>query len=500
MTKKTARFYFGDWFRTKAISFLSSGSSFSQGLYGEIRQPLNGVALSGLRVSVDSLFTVWRNHGDVFACVRELKENVGSQGYIWVNKFDSNEKADPVQIKMAEEFLNYGRTFRSLKNLVIQNQQISGNAYLLVLKSADGKGRALGLDVIDPRTISVVTDEYGTIIKWIQRVKSQTQDFNPEEVLHFKQHDDPNSPVFGLSPLEPIIWEARTDLSAMINNYALMANDATPGAQYILEEGMSAEDQEKVVEEIRNQLQGPENRNKSIAIRGVKEIKTIQISPKDMEHNVTRKFSTEKICAGFGVPKAILNYTDGVNYSNGENQTQKFWEGTITPLQDLWAEFINKDILPILGVDKIKIEYNTKTFSDKQWDEASSRADVEHGIITINEAREKRGFTPYDQADHGEFVDRPVIWNGQTVKPLEDLGIDMNPDGTPTILSEDQAKKEIGRISRIAQHNNLGKKSGLESDQAAEKRIREKLSKEFEIKEKNLKMGLAKKLGEALRD
>jgi len=453
MAKTQVRFSLRKWLAAKTFDILSSGSSFSQGLYGEIRQPLGGVSMMGIKISTDSFFTIFRNHGDVFACIRELKENVGSQGYLWVNAKDSNKDADPVMVKRAEDVLNYGHTFRALKNKIVQFQQISGSAFLLILRSSDSSRRVLGFDVIDPRTLSVVTDEYGTIFKWIQRVKGKTQSYEPDEILNFKQHDDPNSPVFGLSPLEPIIWETRTDLSAMISNYAFFTNDATPGAQYILEEGLSEEAQDKIVEDIKRQLEGPENRNKSIAVKGIKEIKVLQLSQKDMEFNLLRKFTTEKICAAFGVPKAILNYTDGVNYSNGENQTQKFWEGTISPLQDLLAEFINNEVLPILGVQGIKIEFVSKTFNDQAWDEASSRADVEHGIITINEAREKRGATIFDPKTYGEFVDKPLIWNGLGVKPLDDIGIDMNDDGTPNILSEDQATKEIERIKRIASRN-----------------------------------------------
>lgn len=467
---KSTRFSLRKWLAAKSFEILNNGASFSQGLYGEIRQPLGGISLMGIKLSPDSLFTVFRNHGDVFACIRELKENTGSQGYIWVNTKDSNKDPDVIQIRKAEEALNYGHTFRALKNKIVQFQQISGSAFLLILRSSNSSSCVLGFDVIDSRTLSVVTDEYGTIFKWIQRVKGATQTYEPDEVLNFKQHDDPNSPVFGLSPLEPIIWETRTDLSAMISNYAFFSNDATPGAQYILDEGMSDEQQDKVIDDIKRQLSGPENRNKSIAVKGVKEIKTLQISPKDMEFNLLRKFTTEKVCAAFGVPKAILNYTDGVNYSNGENQTQKFWEGTITPLQDLLAEFINNEVLPVLGVEGIKIEFNSKTFDDQQWNEASSRADVEHGIITINEAREKRGASVFDPKTYGEFVDKPLIWNGLGVRPLDDIGIDTNPDGTPNILSEDQASKEIDRIQRMA---------------GRMKRTPEKGEKEFDKQAKN---------------
>lgn len=456
MAKTKVRFSLRGWLKQKTLEFISSTGNFNQGLYGEIRQPLDGVSLTGMRISVDSLFTVWRNHGDVFACVRELKENIGSQGYAWINTKDSNKDPNFEQVKKIEAALNFKGSFRALKTSVIQSVSISGNAYLLVVRAASGSGNVLGFDIIDPRTIDVVTDKYGNIFKWIQRVKGLAQEYAAEDVLHFKETDDPNSPVFGLSALEPIIWETRTDLSAMISNYAFFTNDATPGAQYILEDGLTDEQKNKVIEDIKNQLKGPENRNKSIAVAGVKEIKTLQISQKDMEFNLLRKFTTEKICAAFGVPKAILNYTDGVNYSNGENQDKKFWEGTIEPKQSLWEEFLNNRVVPtILGstTAEVKIEFKCKTFEDQQWDEASTRADQAQGVLTLNEVREKRGYAPLDASKFGDYVDAPLLFSGMAVKPVEDIGIDMLPDGTPAIISEDQATKEIDRINRIAKRN-----------------------------------------------
>ena len=452
MQAKSTRFFsLGKFknFLAKSFNITNSGSLFSRGLLGELKQPLNGVALSGMRLSVESLFTVWRNHGDVFACVRELQQNTGSQGYIWVNKNDSNKDPNPDEVKKAEAFLNYGQTFRSLKNKTIQYQQISGNAYLHVLRAKNSARSPLGLEFVDPRTLSVVTDQYGNIIKWMQMYNGESLVFEIDEICHFKQYEDPNSCVFGLSPMEPIIWETRTDLSAMIYNYAFFTNDAQPAAQYILDESTNPEEQQAIVEGIRSQLQGPENHNKSIVMAGVKEIKTLQFSQKDMEFMTLRKFTTEKICAAYGVPKSVLNYTDGVNYSNGENQSQKFWEGTITPLQDLFAEFLNKYVLPKAGINQIKIEFISKTFNDEQWAEASSRADQTQGVMTLNEVREKRGLAPMDPKQHGEYVDKPLLLNGAGVKPIEDVGIDIYPDGAPAILNNDQASKEIERIERM---------------------------------------------------
>ncbi len=415
----------------------------------EISQPINSVSLTGARISTDSFFTVWRNHGDIFACIRELCENTGSAGYVWENAIDSSKDPDLQEVRKAESILTANKTFRRLKSDLIQDSHIAGNAYLLLQKSA-GNGQFLGVQQVDPRTLSVVTDQYGTILRWVQKVKAETQEFQPDEILHFKIQRDPNSPVFGLSPLEPVIWDIRTDLAALVSNYAFFENDAQPAAQYILDENLNEDQQREAVDMIRKQLKGSENRHKSIALKGVKEIKQLAISQKDMEFNVLRRFTTEKVCAVFGVPKSILNYTDQVNYANGQEQTQKFWEGTIIPLQESLQEFINKQLLPAIGITKIRLVFNARKFDSREWDEASTRSDLQLGILTINEVRELRGYEAYDANEYGEWVDKPLIYGGLGVKPLEDIGIEV-ANGVPAIVDEQAAQKALQMVERTAE-------------------------------------------------
>ena len=244
----------------------------------------------------------------------------------------------------------------------------------------------------------------------------------------------------------------------MISNYALHANDSTPGAQYIIDETLPVEEQKKVVENIREQLKGPMNKHKSVAMVGVKEVKTINITPKEMEFILQRKFTTEKICSALGVPKAILGYTEDVNLANGEEQTKKFWEATIQPAQENLAEFINRVLLPAIGVQNIKIEFKAREFDNREWNEASSRADQQQGILTINEIREERGYEKYDPKVEGEWVDKPLIWNGPSVQPLEDIGLELDPQGIPAILDEDQAAKEIRKLEEFKKRNQYGKR------------------------------------------
>lgn len=428
----------------KAGDSLMPAPSITSNLRMEVGPNDSGVSLLGLHISVDSLYTIWRNNSDVFACVRERSENVGSQGFKWINVQDEKKEPNPKSVATANEIIEFNHNFQKLKKRLVSDESITGNAYLLVQKNESGK--VIGLQIVDPRTLRVVTDKYGRIIKWLQVVNAETAVFEPDEILQFKVTDDPNSPVYGLSALEPVVFEVRTDLAAMVSNYAFFQNDAQPGAMYILEDTTGEGDREAIINQLRKELRGSENRHKSVILAGVKEIKTIGINQKDMEFHTLRKFTTEKVCSVYGVPKSILNYTEDVNLANGQEQTAKFWEGTIQPLEMDLETFFNKTVLPAIGITDIKIKFNERKFENREFNENSSRLDVAMGVMTINEARKMRNLEPYEESVEGVYVNKPILFGGAGAVPLDDVGVTgdiINPDETI-----DQAAKFLDGLER----------------------------------------------------
>lgn len=418
-------------------------------LQSEISATLvGGIPVSRVRLSMDTFYTIWRNHGDVYGAVRELAQAVGVAGYYWENKAGSDKDPNPKSVKQAEQVLTFYRPLRAWLREIITDVSVAGNAYYY--RELSKGGGILSLQRLDPRMMTAVTDKYGTLLRWIQRgAQAETVIFQPEEVLHFVTAQDPNSPVFGISPLEPVLWDVRTDLAAMISNYALFMNDSTPASMYVFDEQMTDQEIARAVETLQEKLKGAENRHKSLGMKGLKEIKTISITNKDMEFMALRKLSTEKVCAAFGVPKSILGYTEDVNLANGEEQTKKFWESTVQPLEEVLAEFINRVFLPSIGIDDIKFCFENRSFDNREWNEASTRADMQLGIMTVNEVREERGKEPFDEAKFGEMVNRPIIFAGTSARPLEDVGVDTTGDIAQAIADETATEKSLQRLDHL---------------------------------------------------
>lgn len=430
----------------------SGGGMFNQNsgsLQKEIHASLfGGMSLSGVRLTTESFFTLWRNHGDVFGAVREISQSVGVAGYYFENVNDADKDPNPQSVAVVESAISFYQPVRAWLKELISDSQVTGNAYYHLEKSM-GNGKIISLQRIDPRTMIAVTDKYGTLKKWIQKAGTDVVDFQPEEILHFVLQTDPNSPVYGISPMEPILWEIRTDLAAMVSNYTIFQNDATPSAIYVFEDEMSADEQAKAIETLKAELKGAENRHKQISVKGLVDIKTVSISNKDMEFTALRSMTTEKVCAAYGVPKSILGYTDAVNLANGEEQTKKFWESTIEPLEEVIADFINRRLLKALGIEDIKFVFETRNFDNREWDESSTRADLQVGVLTINEVREMRGKEKYDSKTHGDLVDAPLIWAGLSVRPVEDVGVDMTTDPLDAIIDEPSAQKALEKLDHL---------------------------------------------------
>ena len=169
-----------------------------------------------------------------------------------------------------------------------------------------------------------------------------------------------------------------------------------------------------------SQFRGSTNQHKTLIGWWIKDIKTLSITPRDMEFINQRHLTTEKISAVFWVPKSILWYVDTVNYANWQELRREFIEWTIRPYEIDLEHIMNhlmQMFLPEIW-NKYWIKCDWEQLEEQQeWFE-SQRKDVETWIITINEARIDRGLEPIKE----ENCDKLLI--SRNVVLLEDIALD----------------------------------------------------------------------------
>ena len=98
----------------------------------------------------------------------------------------------------------------------------------------------------------------------------------------------------------------------------------------------------------------------------------------------------------------ILNYTDGVNYTNADMQYTKFIENTIRPRERKVEQLVN------ILLDHYENDISTRTtqevtikIRDEHISDINERIDtavkqIASGVLTINEARKELGYELYE--------------------------------------------------------------------------------------------------------
>lgn len=407
--------------------------------------------MRGYKIDTFGLFSAWRNNGDVYSCVKKITNSTCIGGYRFVNPEDpkAEESADPKYQKQVMDIITYYYgSFRKFKEAVFQQFLISGNCYIEKVRNMSGE--LIGVKVLDSRTISIVVDKTGAVFRYVQVMSNNTSNlvgaiqgnvsvsefevgdpviFEPEDIIHWQHGIDPNAENFGLSPLEPVLWEVRTDLSAMISNYFFFENDAVPSVQYILNHDLQESDKKAIKEFVQNNFKGARNRHKASVLEGVSDVKVIRVSQKDMEYLAGRQFSTEKICAAYGVPKGVLGYIKDTTFDNMAGSLKEFYEGTVRGYEIDFQDMLIGELIgdPTLKAgskqlaEVIKMVINVASFDTQEMVHTRAVQEKEAGIISTNEARRMVG---QDPRENEPMADELVLGQGGMATLLADVGTD----------------------------------------------------------------------------
>ncbi len=158
---------------------------------------------------------------------------------------------------------------------------------------------------------------------------------------------------------------------------------------------------------LKTQFRGGKNAHKTLYSNAVDKVITLAESRKDMEFLNLRRYATERICAAMGVPRIILGYTEGINYTNAETQMAKYIENTIRPLERFLEEVFTRLIaLSDPSLSLRIVDNHSDGIAERT--ESVSRL-VDRGVITRNEAREEIGYSRSDEEEADTLVVSGVV-------------------------------------------------------------------------------------------
>ena len=391
------------WIQTKSFSWSNL-------------QSLASLLKNDYSIDVNTYYMLYEYNWDIRQAIQKIANWVSRN---WIYLEDNQRKTIENNIITDEVFdLFKAPTFLKRKKDLYRNYMLSWELYIIPIKNESWT--AIWFNILDSRIVSKTVDAYWVIQNFIVHSQWITKTFKPDELAYFKREDSVQNEADWMWVLNWCVYDSLSDLEAQKTNYSFYKNSAIPSAMLLLDDNLSNEEMQNAKDQFESQFKWSNNQHKTLVAWWVKDIKTIALTPRDMEFINQRHLTTEKISAVFWVPKTILWYTETVNYSNWDNQRKEFIEWTLRPLESDFEHILNK-LLEMFRPDlfnKLRIRCDWEQLEETQERMEWLRKDVASWIMTINEARIERWFEALpDENANKLLVSRNVVL-------LEDIALD----------------------------------------------------------------------------
>ncbi len=295
-----------------------------------------------------------------------------------------------------------------LQSAFIADLVISGNAYLLKVRS--GAGRPVQLwwtpsTLIEPAW-PVDGSQFLSHYDYTpggSQVRIETQD-----VVHFRLGIDPDNLRKGRSPLQSLLREVFTDDEAANMTATLLRNMGVPGLLISPEKdsSVSPQDADAVKAYVKERTTG-DRRGEPLIIGAPTHVEAFGFNPQQMDMKSLRRIPEERISACLGIPAVVAGLGAGLDrstYANMAEAREMAYESGIIPLQRIVGSQMKHQLLNeyVDDVDLVnwRVVYDLSEIRVLQEDEDKlsirTVAQVQGGVCKVVDAQRILGL-PEDE-------------------------------------------------------------------------------------------------------
>jgi HK97 family phage portal protein len=219
------------------------------------------------------------------------------------------------------------------------NLLLAGDGYLEAA-GVHPSGGPRELYVLRSDRMTVVPGADGWPVAYEYAVGTRKHRFDMREervpVLHVRNFH-PQDDHYGLSPMQAAAAAVDVHNAASRWSKALLDNAARPSGAIVYKgvDGagmMSAEQHQRLVDEIETYHQGAQNAGRPMLLEGGLDWKQIGFSPSDMEFHRTKEAAAREVALAFGVPPMLLGLPGDNTYANYAEAHRAFYRLTVLPL------------------------------------------------------------------------------------------------------------------------------------------------------------------------
>ncbi|HKJ76508.1 MAG TPA: phage portal protein [Gammaproteobacteria bacterium] len=250
--------------------------------------------------------------------------------------------------------------------------ELAGNGYW---KRVAGSGGTAELWPISPDRLAPIAATSlkdgalvdGYSIKDENGQTKRSEDFTPENVIHFKL-PDPANPIIGIGRLQAAGKAVDLDNSQMGWNLSAMENRGVPDGVLSVKDKLTPDAYNAIVEALRERVGGSRTARQPIVVGADSEFHRMSLTPAEVDFVNSRKMGREEIFIVFGVPPQLAGAQEQMTYSNFASSIRIFWRSTVLPLVGDMADTLNTAFRDELQ-EGLRIDYDASKIEALRDDE-----------------------------------------------------------------------------------------------------------------------------------
>jgi hypothetical protein len=338
---------------------------------------------------------MYAGDGLVFSAVNAISQSTLGNGY---EIKSPNEDARQIVL----EFLN-NIDMDELLSGIIRHTIIFGDAYLEKIFS--NNDNLVSLDLIDPKTIEIICDEYGNVQYYKQNITNRysAEVLDKDSIIHIKLYSIPSSP-YGVSTIgsnyDTVQRKIRMDEAIA----ASLLRHGSP--KYHVSVGSPEEGEyppKEVLTDLKNEFKNIDEKNEFVTSSLIK-INGIDV--RGIEHiEEYYTYFIDLISSGFCVPAEQLGITVKGNTEASSKTRERLFNRYLAAIQKRIERLFQREVFPILLHDKfpneiVSLKFNDISPSDEsqkvKWVRPFIQSLVKgEEILTKDEIRKIFGYEPF---------------------------------------------------------------------------------------------------------
>ena len=228
---------------------------------------------------------------------------------------------------------------QSLLETIASQLLLHGNAYVQILK--DAEGRPVELFALRPERVSLIlgSDGWPDAISYMVGEQSLTialldSDASPN-IIHIKGYH-PCDDHYGAGCLAAADQAVASHNAAAQWNRMLLENAARPSGALVYDPGvggaLSSDQFDRLRDELARAFSGSANAGRPMLLEGGIKWQSLSMSPADMDFANLKAAAARDIALAFGVPPMLLGLPGDSTYANYREANRALWRLTLLPL------------------------------------------------------------------------------------------------------------------------------------------------------------------------